>query len=103
MLADPPGCGEAQEEGLVEPAGAAEVEILDRGDGEAEPGELQQTGKSPVRAGGDFALDEEREVAPYSWKTGDWTVRRSGVAGRMFLDHRHISGSPGSAHKASGR
>jgi len=62
MLADPLARGEAQQERAVESAGAAEVEVLEGRRGEAEPGELQQPGESPVGAGGDFALDEEGEA-----------------------------------------
>src|SRR3990172_361745 len=62
MVADPLAAGEAQQEGAVEPAGRAEVEVFAGGRGEPELGELEEAGEAPGLAGGAFALDEEGEA-----------------------------------------
>jgi hypothetical protein len=60
VVADPLASGEAEDEALVEPAGAAEVDVLGRR-GKVELRHLQESGEAPVVAEGVLTLEEQGE------------------------------------------
>ena len=61
VLVHPVRLGEGEDLGAVEPAGTAEVDVLDRGRG-AELRGLQAAFQPPVAAGGELAVDEQAEA-----------------------------------------
>lgn len=61
VSADPVAASQAEQEGLVQAARRAEVDVLD-GSREAQLGELQVTGEAPVVTAGEFSFDEQGEA-----------------------------------------
>ena len=62
VLAQPAPRGEGEDEGLVESAGVAEVDVLDAGVGMTQLRAAQSIGHAPVVAHGEFAVDEQAEA-----------------------------------------
>ena len=62
MLAQPAPASEGEDEGLVESAGVAEVDVLDAGVGMAQLRAAQSIGHAPIVAHGGFAVDEQAET-----------------------------------------
>ena len=61
MLPDPVAAGELQEEGAIEAALHAKVDVFDTG-GVAEPGDLEEPGEPPILAGELLPLEDEGEA-----------------------------------------
>ena len=65
VLAQPAPGGKREDEGLVESAGVAEVDVLDAGVGMAQLRAAQSIGHAPVVAHGEFAVDDQAEALLY--------------------------------------